>query len=123
MSAHQKFMLEFLPGGKRFEIDPSQSQSKGKNGKPGSLLELALDRGIDIDHSCGGVCACSTCHVIIREGAQFITPATEEEEVMLSNAPGLTPHSRLACQCIPSGGGRIAVEIPSWNRNLVREGK
>ena len=87
-----------------------------------SLLEIAMENDIEIDHACGGVCACSTCHVIIRQGLSSCPEATEEEEDQLDEAVGVTPSSRLACQCIPSGKMDLVVEIPSWNRNLVREG-
>ena len=74
-----------------------------------------------MDHSCGGVCACSTCHIIVREGLESCNEATEDEEDMLDLAPGLDPNSRLACQCVPNGTQGIIVEIPEWNRNLVSE--
>jgi 2Fe-2S ferredoxin len=94
----------------------------GGTGLPGSLLDMALGSDIDIDHACGGVSACSTCHIIVREGLDSCTESTEGEEDQLDKAPGLTPQSRLACQCVPDGSKNIIVEIPNWNRNLVREG-
>ena len=90
-------------------------------GLPGSLLQLALNNDIDLDHSCGGVCACSTCHVIVRSGFESCNVATEDEEDMLDLAPGLQPQSRLACKCVPDGTSNIVIEIPEWNRNLVSE--
>lgn len=95
------------------EYDPAAGQS---------LLEIAMDQDIDIDHACGGVCACSTCHVIVREGYDSCGEPEEREEDQLEKAPGLTPRSRLACQTRPDGSADLVVEIPSWNRNLVREG-
>ncbi len=89
--------------------------------QPGSILDVALGQGIEIDHACGGVCACSTCHVIVRTGLESCNEATEDEEDMLDNAPGLEPDSRLGCQCVPDGTVDVVVEIPDWNRNLVRE--
>jgi 2Fe-2S ferredoxin len=91
-------------------------------GRDGSLLAILLDAGVDVDHACGGVCACSTCHVYVRSGGQSCAPASEEEEDMLDTAPALRVTSRLACQCVPSGAAEIEVEIPAWNRNAVREG-
>jgi 2Fe-2S ferredoxin len=76
---------------------------------------------VDIDHSCGGVCACSTCHVIVRQGIESCNEATDDELDQLDNARGLEPESRLACQCVPNGTQDIVVEIPKWNRNLARE--
>jgi len=101
-------------------VDPSQAPF-GRDGEPGSLLDIALGHGIEIDHACGGVCACSTCHVIVREGFDTIPEADEDEEDQLDLAPGLTPRSRLACQAVPDGSVDVIVEIPSWNRNLVSE--
>lgn len=88
-----------------------------------SILDIALSNGIEIDHACGGVVACSTCHVHIKQGFHTCSEAEEAELDMLDLAPDLKPNSRLACQCVPNGELDITVEIPSWNRNLVREGK
>lgn len=93
----------------------------GRDGLPGSLLDILLHRGVPVDHACGGVSACSTCHVIVHKGLSSCNPAEEAEEDMLDTAPGLTPHSRLACQCVPNGSSEIEVEVPSWNRNFVKE--
>ncbi len=115
------FELKFLPSGQSFQIQQG-SEPEGGIGQPGSLLDLALGLGIDIDHACGGVSACSTCHVVVLEGLSSCNEASDSEEDQLDKAPGLTPQSRLACQCIPSGKQNLLVQIPSWNRNLVREG-
>lgn len=63
------------------------------------LLDAALDNNIQIDHNCGGNCACSTCHVIIDEGYDTLSKPSEDEEDMLDEAENLTDNSRLACQC------------------------
>jgi len=68
------------------------------------------------------VCACSTCHCIVREGLEAISEMSEAEDEELSFAPGLTPNSRLSCQSVPNGIRNLVVEIPNWNRNAVREG-
>jgi ferredoxin, 2Fe-2S len=91
--------------------------------KSNSLLDIALEYGIDIDHACGGVCACSTCHVYIMSGAKSCSSSTEQEDDQLDKAPGLTTRSRLACQCYADGSLPLVVRIPSWNRNAVREGQ
>lgn len=117
----QKYMITFLPMNKTIEVDPDKFPYE-HNGLPGSVLDIALGHGIAIDHACGGVCACSTCHVVIREGAETLNPATDEEEDQLDQAPGLTPTSRLACQSVPDGTRSVVVEIPEWNRNMVQEG-
>lgn len=107
-------------GEKVVDVDP-QNLPSGFDGLKGSLLSLATSTGIKIDHACGGVCACSTCHVIVREGFDTLNEASEDEEDMLDNAPGLEEHSRLACQAVPDGSQDLVVEVPSWNRNLVSE--
>jgi 2Fe-2S ferredoxin len=91
-----------------------------KHGKPESILDVAIHFGIGLDHACGGVCACTTCHVVVKTGDDNLSPKDEDEEDRLDFAPGLTPHSRLACQAVVKGD--VVVEIPQWNRNYVSEG-
>lgn len=64
-----------------------------------AVLDAALNNNIQIDHNCGGNCACSTCHIIIEKGFETLNPVSEDETDMLDEAEGLTDHSRLACQC------------------------
>ena len=116
----QKYSITFLPMNETIEVDPAELPYS-REGLPGSLLEIALGHDIDIDHACGGVCACSTCHVIVHKGGESIPEATEDEEDQLDNAPGLTPDSRLSCQAVPNGSVDLVVELPDWNRNLVKE--
>ena len=116
----RKYTITFLPSQEKVEVDP-EAVPYGRDGLPGSILDIALAHDIDIDHACGGVCACSTCHVIVREGHESCNEATEDEEDQLDNAPGLELGSRLSCQCVPNGCLDVVVEIPEWNRNLVRE--
>lgn len=85
------------------------------------LLEVALDQGINIEHACGGVCACSTCHVYIESGMENLSEATEAEEDRVEEAPGLRRNSRLACQCVIQGNGPVTIRVPAWNRNAVKE--
>ena len=118
--AAQKFTITFLPMNVVVEVDPEKIPY-GVSGLPGSILDIALAHGINIDHACGGVCACSTCHCIVREGGVTISEMSDAEEEELSYAPGLTPNSRLSCQSVPDGTKNLVVEIPSWNRNAVRE--
>ena len=114
------YKLTFLPMKETVEVDPA-ALPYGRDGRPGSILDIALAHGIELDHSCGGVCACSTCHVIVRQGIGSCNEASESELDQLDNAPGLSETSRLGCQCVPNGTADVVVEIPSWNRNLVRE--
>jgi 2Fe-2S ferredoxin len=114
------YTITFLPMDVKVEVDPAKLPYS-REGQKGSILEIALGHGIEIDHACGGVCACSTCHVIVRKGFDSIPEASEDEEDQLDNAPGLTPQSRLSCQSVPDGTSDLVVEVPSWNRNLVKE--
>ncbi len=92
------------------------------NGEVGHhLCELALGNDINIEHACGGVCACSTCHVYIEEGMDLISEATEAEEDRVEEAPGLQRNSRLSCQCQILKPGKIVMRVPAWNRNAVKE--
>lgn len=118
----RKFTVTFMPMDKTVEIDP-KDLPYGDHGLPGSILDIALAHGIELDHACGGVCACATCHVIVREGLNTCNETTDDEEDQLDEAYGITPDSRLGCQCVPDGSRDLVVEIPEWNRNLSREGK
>jgi 2Fe-2S ferredoxin len=80
------------------------------HGKPESLLDIAKHFGVPLDHACGGSCACTTCHVIVREGAENLSEMAEDEEDRLDMAEGLTIHSRLGCQAVVHGD--VVVEIP-----------
>src|ERR1700739_4083967 len=91
-----KYRVTFLPEGKVFEVDPSRLPY-GRSGLVGSILDIAAGAGVSLDHSCGGVCACSTCHVIVREGLESCSEATEDELDQLEEARGLTMESRLGC--------------------------
>ncbi len=102
------------------EIDPVRLPFQ-RTGRPGSILDIALGHDIEMEHTCGGVCACATCHSIVRSGLASCNEATEDEEDQLEEAPGLTIQSRLSCQCVPDGSMDVVVEIPAWNRNAVKE--
>lgn len=88
-----------------------------------NLLEVAMGNGINIEHACGGVCACSTCHVYVEGGMERLSASTEAEEDRVEEAPGLQRNSRLACQCVieREAGQGIVVRVPAWNRNAVKE--
>lgn len=116
-----KYKITFLPMNVTVEVDPKRSRY-GHNGLELSVLDVAEGAGIEIDHACGGVCACSTCHVLVRSGLESCGEASDDELDQLDNAPGLELQSRLACQCVPDGTSDVVVEVPGWNRNLVREG-
>ncbi|NOY62654.1 MAG: ISC system 2Fe-2S type ferredoxin [Gammaproteobacteria bacterium] len=89
--------------------------------KPGTTIcDAALANNIDIEHACEKSCACTTCHVYIREGAASLNKAEEAEEDMLDKAWGLDPDSRLSCQSI-IGDRDLVVEIPKYTINMVSE--
>jgi 2Fe-2S ferredoxin len=87
-----------------------------------SICRNLIEHGISIEHACEMSCACTTCHVIVREGFASLAPATEEEDDLLDRAWGLEPNSRLACQAIV-GEAPLTIEIPRYSINRVREGK
>lgn len=122
--ATKKFKVTFVKEDKTVdktvEVDPARIPY-GHDGIPGSLLDIALGAHEPLDHACGGVCACSTCHVIVHEGLESCNEATDAEYDQLDEAAGVTAKSRLGCQCIPDGTKDIVVEIPEWNRNFAKE--
>jgi len=93
------------------------------HGKPESFLDVAKNFDVPLEHACGGSCACTTCHVIIREGAPHLSEMEDDEADRLDTAWGLTARSRLGCQAVITRPGNYVVEIPKWNRNYVSEGK
>ena len=86
----------------------------------GFLCDALLRNAIELEHACEKSCACSTCHVIIREGYTSLTPAAEDEEDQLDKAWGLTPVSRLACQVVLRQTD-LVVELPRYSLNLAHE--
>lgn len=81
-----------------------------EHGLEGSILDIALNCGIDLEHACGGNCACTTCHIIVKAGEENLSDMEEDEEDRLYLADGLTLHSRLGCQSVVRGD--VIVEIP-----------
>ena len=106
MTVHR---VTFLPLGRTVEVDDAK-YPLADHGQPGSLLDIALAHDIALEHNCGGSCACTTCHVIVREGEQNLSEMQGDEEDRLDMAEGLTIHSRLGCQCVVRGD--VVVEIP-----------
>lgn len=104
-----KHKVTFLPANVTVEVD-DEKYPFGDHGKGGSILDVALEHGITLEHNCGGNCACTTCHVIVRKGAENLSEMEEDEEDRLDQAPGLTPYSRLGCQAVVQGD--VTVEIP-----------
>jgi len=108
--------VTFLPQGIQVEFDPERLPYR-RHGKPGSLLDVALNFGVELEHACGGNCACTTCHVIVIQGEQNLSAMEEQEADRLELAAGLTLRSRLACQAVVLGD--VTVEIPDWRRNYL----
>lgn len=102
------------------ELCPQGATFEGENGK--SLLDNLLDHGIDVEHACEKSCACTTCHVIVRQGYESLPESAEDEDDLLDRAWGLTPQSRLSCQAIVQDAP-LTVEIPKYTINYAREGK
>lgn len=100
---------EICPPGTEFEVP------EGSN-----LCRSLLDHGVDIEHACEMSRACTTCHVVIRQGFASLTPSEEEEDDLLDRAWGLTPQSRLSCQ-VAVGTQDLEVEIPRYTINHARE--
>ena len=108
-TAKKTIKVTFLPAGQTFEFDPETLPYK-HHGKPLSLLDIAKNFGFHLEHACGGNCACTTCHVIVKEGAENLSELQPDEEDRLDMAEGLTLHSRLGCQAVVKGDA--VVEIP-----------
>jgi 2Fe-2S type ferredoxin (ISC system) len=85
-----------------------------------SLCEALLEHGIDIEHACEMSCACTTCHVIVKQGFSSLGEMDESEEDLLDRAWGLTPTSRLSCQAIVSNQD-VVIEIPKYSINHAKE--
>ena len=102
---------ELCPQGEVIDVTPGTS-----------LCDALLANGIEIEHACEKSCACTTCHVIVREGFASLDSASDEEDDLLDKAWGLTPVSRLSCQCVV-GDTPLTVEIPKYTINQAKEGR
>jgi ferredoxin, 2Fe-2S len=101
------------------ELCPDGAVIEGQEGQ--SICDALLDAGIEIEHACEKSCACTTCHVVIREGFNSLEEAEEIEEDLLDKAWGLEPTSRLSCQAKVTDTP-LVVEIPRYTINMVSEG-
>jgi len=86
-----------------------------------SICDNLLQNHIEIEHACEKSCACTTCHVVVREGFETLDPSEENEDDMLDKAWGLEARSRLSCQAIVKDGD-LTIEIPKYTINMVSEG-
>ena len=89
--------------------------------KPGdTICDTLLANGVEIEHACEKSCACTTCHVIVREGFNSLEASTEEEDDLLDKAWGLEPQSRLSCQALVADTN-LVIEIPKYTINYAKE--
>ena len=100
------------------QICPAGAQIEAAPGK--SICRNLLDHDIEIEHACELSCACTTCHVIVRQGFETLDPSDENEDDLLDMAWGLTPTSRLSCQAIVKDAD-LTVEIPRYSINHAKE--
>lgn len=100
---------EICPEGAAFEVEPGIT-----------ICDAALQNGVEIEHACEKSCACTTCHVYVREGLSSLNENTEEEDDLLDKAWGLEPDSRLSCQTIV-GKRDLVIELPKYTINMVSE--
>ncbi|WP_069472692.1 ISC system 2Fe-2S type ferredoxin [Candidatus Marithrix sp. Canyon 246] len=101
--------LTFLPEGKEIEVEQGIT-----------ICDAALKNGVEIEHACEKSAACTTCHIIIREGFDSLEEASEIEEDLLDKAWGLEPESRLSCQALVADED-LVIEIPKYTINMVSE--
>ena len=102
--------VELCPDGAVIDVAPGTS-----------ICDALLGNDIEIEHACEKSCACTTCHVVVREGFNSLGAAEEIEEDLLDKAWGLEPNSRLSCQTIV-GQVPLVIEIPKYTINMVKEG-
>jgi 2Fe-2S ferredoxin len=100
---------DVCPDGAAIDADPGVT-----------ICDAALANGIEIEHACEKSCACTTCHVVVREGFASLNEPTEDEEDMLDKAWGLEPDSRLSCQAVV-GDVDLVVELPKYTINHAKE--
>lgn len=107
--------IVFLP---HEELCPEGAAIDANDGE--TVLDVALRNGIGIEHACEKVCACTTCHVYVREGMDSLPEINDNEDDMLDKAWGLDPDSRLSCQAKVSDED-LVIEIPKYTVNMVKE--
>ena len=100
---------EICPQGAVIQADAGQS-----------ICRALLDHGVEVEHACELSCACTTCHVIVREGFESLAPSSDDEDDLLDRAWGLEPNSRLSCQAILAHKD-VVVEIPKYSINHAKE--
>ena len=113
--------VTFIKDGKETTVEYEHGKLPySHHGLPESFLDVAMHFGIPLEHACGGSCACTTCHLFIKEGEQNLSEPEDNELDRLDTAWELTPQSRLGCQAVISGD--VVCELPMYTRNYVQEG-
>jgi len=113
--------VTFIKNGKPTTVEFEQGKLPyHEHGLPESFLDVAMNFGIPLEHACGGSCACTTCHLYIREGEENLSEPDDKELDRLDTAWDLRPNSRLGCQAVIKGD--VVVEFPMYTRNYVQEG-
>ena len=101
------------------ELCPDGVVIEAKTGE--TICDTLLSNGVEIEHACEKSCACTTCHIIVREGFNTLKASTEDEDDLLDKAWGLAPQSRLSCQARVADAD-LVIEIPKYTINMVKEG-
>ena len=113
--------VTFITDGKETTVEFEKGKLEYQHrGLPESFLDVAMNFGIPLEHACGGSCACTTCHVIVRKGMENLSEMEDKEADRLDTAWALTTSSRLGCQAVINGD--VVVEFPMYTRNYVQEG-
>ena len=113
--------VTFIKDGKETFVEFEQGKLPfDGHGLPESFLDLAMNKGIHLEHACGGSCACTTCHLIVRKGMENLSEEQDNELDRLDTAWDLTTDSRLGCQAVIKGD--VVAEFPMYTRNYVQEG-
>jgi 2Fe-2S ferredoxin len=113
--------VTFIKDGKETTVEFEHGKLPySHHGLPESFLDVAMHFGIPLEHACGGSCACTTCHLIIRKGKQNLSEEQDNELDRLDTAWDLTTDSRLGCQAVIKGD--VVAEFPMYTRNYVQEG-
>jgi ferredoxin, 2Fe-2S len=113
--------ITFLPSNQTVEFDLDDLPYR-EHGRPKSFLDVAENFGLHLEHACGGNCACTTCHVVVKQGDANLSEMDDDELDRVEMAADYQVASRLGCQAVIEGPGEFVIEIPSWNRNYVSEG-
>jgi 2Fe-2S ferredoxin len=113
--------VTFIKDGKETTVEFEHGKLEYQHhGLPESFLDVAMNFGIPLEHACGGSCACTTCHLIVRKGMENLSEEQDNELDRLDTAWDLTTSSRLGCQAVIKGD--VVVEFPMYTRNYVQEG-